>query len=153
MDLNQNSLNVCEKRILASNTDACVTKSIVDITKKDSIISHRGQYDSVAANFLFHCLHGSKMHDKFYPFQNCASLLSTNGVFLGSTILGKEMSNDAERAGEISLNVLHSYNEWGIFGNLGDSLVDLENVLKELFREVELKRIGYCGVWTARGPK
>ncbi|KAL3783991.1 hypothetical protein HJC23_013371 [Cyclotella cryptica] len=131
-------------------------KVIADVTSSGEDFSsplHRGQYESVAANFLFHCLHGSNMLDKFQSFQNCASLLSKDGVFIGSTILGKEMLLDAERAGKTPVKVLHTYNDWGIFGNLGDSFEDLENVLKDLFCEVELKRVGYCGVWKARGPK
>lgn len=157
IDLNQNSLNVCEKRILSSHSSneevPTVEKLIADITKEESLSSHKGQYDSVAANFLFHCLHGSDLQDKRSAFSNCASLLSTDGVFIGSTILGKEMVDDSEAAGDISLNVLENYNDWGIFGNLGDSFEDLENILGELFRDVEVKRIGYCGVWSARGRK
>ena len=157
IDLNQNSLNVCEKRILSSYSSneevPTVEKLIADITKEESLSSHKGQYDSVAANFLFHCLHGSDLQDKRSAFSNCASLLSTDGVFIGSTILGKEMVDDSEAAGDISLNVLENYNDWGIFGNLGDSFDDLENLLGELFHVVEVKRIGYCGVWSARGRK
>lgn len=163
MDLNRNSLNVCENRIMASyetDNDKAKTpeinKLIVDVTSSDHdflLTSHKGQYQSVAANFLFHCLHGSSMLDKFQSFQNCASLLGRDGVFIGSTILGKEMLVDAGRAGEMPLKVLHTYNDWGVFGNLGDSFEDLENVLKDLFLEVELKKVGYCGLWKATGPK
>ncbi|KAL7517478.1 hypothetical protein ACHAWX_002393 [Stephanocyclus meneghinianus] len=133
-----------------------LNKFIVDITSSEHdflLTSHTGQYQSVAANFLFHCLHGSSILDKFQSFQNCASLLGRDGVFIGSTILGKEMLLDAGRAGEIPLKVLHTYNDWGVFGNLGDSFEDLENVLKDLFLEVELKKVGYCGLWKATGPK
>lgn len=157
MDLNHNSLNVCEKRILSSYNEGeqapNVNKLIIDIVGENSFSSQKGQYDSVAANFLFHCLHGTTLQDKLSAFKNCASLLSPDGTFFGSTILGNDMINDADGAGEISLGVLQSYNDWGIFGNLGDSFDELEAVLNGLFHEVELKRIGYCGVWTARCPK
>jgi hypothetical protein len=159
MDLNPNSLNVCEKRILtsyeSSETESAptVNKVVADITKEDSLHTHVGQHNSVAANFLFHCLHGTSLYDKRLAFANCASLLSPDGVFIGSTILGKEMMDDAEAAGRTPLGVLQRYNDWGIFGNSGDSFADLENILRELFTEVDLKMIGYCGVWTARGPK
>lgn len=157
MDLNQNSLNVCEKRILSSyltdNRAPNVNKLIADITTEVSLASHKQKYDSVAANFLFHCLHGSSLNDKQPEFKNCAALHSSNGAFFGSTILGKEMTDDAEAAGEISLNVLKNYNDWGIFGNMGDSFKDLESILNELFSDVEVKKVGFCGVWSARGPK
>ena len=43
------------------------------------------------------------------------------------------MMDDAKAAGEIPLHVLQKYNDWCIFGHLGDSFADLENILKELF--------------------
>lgn len=157
MDLNQNSLNVCEKRILRCFNEGekapNVNKLIVDIVKEDSSSPQKGLYDSVSANFLFHCLHGNSLQDKISAFKNCASLVSSEGVFFGSTILGKEMLNDVDGAGETSLGVLNNYNDWGIFGNLGDSFDELETILNELFNEVDLKKVGFCGVWTARGPK
>lgn len=157
MDLNHNSLNVCKKRIISCYNDKnnvpTVDKLVIDITESESLAAYKEQYDSLAANFLFHCLHGSSLRDKVSAIKNCASLLSSDGVFIGSTILGKDMLDDADRAGETSLGVLKNYNEWGIFGNLGDSFEDLQQILNESFQYVDLKKIGYCGVWSARHPK
>lgn len=163
MDLNQNSLNVCENRILDSyknnasmtDTNPNVTKLIADIktTNRSASPINKGQYQSLSANFLFHCIHGPDLHSKLSAFQNCASLLTTDGVFIGSTILGNEMLHDPQGAGETALGVLRHYNKVGIFGNLGDSYADLERILNGLFKEVDLRMIGYCGVWIARNPK
>jgi len=114
----------------------------------------RGKFQSVGVNFLFHCLHGSNLYDKIHAFHNCASLLDPqDGVFFGSTILGKEMLDDEPNAGETAMHVLRAFNDMGVFGNLGDSFQDLEDILTEIFEDVDVYRVGYCGVWMARHPK
>jgi hypothetical protein len=52
-----------------------VNKLVADSTKADSLCTHVGQYNLMAANFLFHCLHGQSLYDKRLAFANCASLL------------------------------------------------------------------------------
>mmetsp|Transcript_26960 Transcript_26960/g.38666 ORF Transcript_26960/g.38666 Transcript_26960/m.38666 type:complete len:140 (+) Transcript_26960:121-540(+) len=114
----------------------------------------RGKFQSVGANFLFHCLHWSNLYDKVDAFRNCASLLDPkDGVFFGSTILGKEMLDDDNNAGETAMRVLRVFNDVGVFGNLGDSLEDLDGALRDIFDNVDVQLVGYCGVWTARHPK
>ncbi|KAL3769887.1 hypothetical protein ACHAWU_007093 [Discostella pseudostelligera] len=114
----------------------------------------RGKFQSVGVNFLFHCLHGSNLYDKMHAFHNCASLLDPqDGVFFGSTILGKEMLDDEPNAGETAMHVLRAFNDMGVFGNLGDSFQDLEDILTVIFEDVDVYRVGYCGVWMARHPK
>jgi hypothetical protein len=113
-----------------------------------------GKFQSVGANFLFHCLHGSSLYDKIDAFRNCASLIHPKkGVFFGSTILGKEMLEDETNAGETAMRVLRDFNTVGVFGNMGDSLQDLEDILLDMFEDVDVSQIGYCGVWTARLPR
>ena len=131
-----------------------------------------GIFQSVAANFLFHCLRGSNLYDKRNAFRNCASLLDPrDGVFFGSTILGKEMLDDDQDnttatttttttavggGGEMTttaMRILRDFNNVGVFDNLGDSFQDLQDILRTIFEDVEVQRVGYCGVWTARHPK
>lgn len=180
LDINENCLRVCEERIKnayhrTNNEDENVTppdisKLVVDIMEpppspgedkdhnvKDqssNLMPIRGKFQSVGVNFLFHCLHGSNLHEKADAFRNCASLLDPeDGVFFGSTILGKEMLDDENNAGETAMSVLRVFNDVGVFGNLGDSLEDLDGILRDIFDDVDVRRVGYCGVWTARHPK
>lgn len=181
LDLNDNCLRVCEERIkdVCNRTDAsslpAVSKLLVNImtptrrtttttnddgnevidpTPATPLASMCGKFQSVGANFLFHCLHGSSLYDKIDAFRNCASLLDPiDGVFFGSTILGKEMLDDEMNAGETAMHVLRQFNTVGVFGNMGDSFQDLKDILTETFEDVDLNRIGYCGVWTARHPR
>jgi len=168
IDLNENSLQSCEKRIQSTylncgkgvdnDNTPVISKLVADIMvppEEDSSLSPlKGKFQSVGANFLFHCLHGSNFPDKAIAFRNCASLLDPqDGVFFGSTILGKEMLHDKMNAGKTVMQVLHNFNESGVFGNLGDLMEDLECLLEEIFADVEVWRVGYCGMWAARNPK
>ena len=175
IDLNENCLQVCEERIKnvyslkhedGKITPPDISKLVADITDtspltekvKEGHSSHlapiRGKFHSVGANFLFHCLHGSNLYDKVDAFRNYASLLDPkDGVFFGSTILGKEMLDDDNNVGETAMHVLRVFNDMGVFGNLGDSLEDLDGILRDIFDVVDVQRVGYCGVWTARHPK
>ncbi len=162
IDLNDNSLNSCEERIQSTysyegetpNISKLVADIMVPPDEESVLTPKRGTFQSVGANFLLHCLHGSSLRDKEVAIRNCASLLDPKaGVFFGSTILGKEMVLDERNAGETAMQVLTSFNESGVFGNTGDSMEDLEHILKEIFDEVTIWQVGYCGVWTARNPK
>ena len=167
IDLNENSLDSCEKRIQSTYSGEAggdaedgpsISKLVADIMvipeEKSSLTHLQGTFQSVAANFLLHCLHGSNLHEKENAIRNCASLIDPeNGVFFGSTILGKEMVSDEKNAGETAMHVLCRFNDAGVFGNLGDSMEDLEFVLKNNFDDVDVWNVGYCGVWAARNPK
>ncbi len=123
-------------------------------SQSSPLTTFRGKFQSVGANFLFHCLHGSGLYDKIHAFRNCASLVHPKeGVFFGSTILGKDMLEDETNAGETAMRVLRDFNTVGVFGNMGDSLKDLEDILLDMFEDVDVSRIGYCGVWSARLPR
>ena len=52
-----------------------------------------------------------------------------------------------------ALYTLSIYNKIGIFGNAGDTFDDLSNLLHELFESVDIRRVGYCAVWKAKGFK
>jgi hypothetical protein len=147
-------------------TSPHISKLVVDITDTSPLTekveeghsSHltpiRGKFQLVGANFLFHCLHGSNLYDKVDAFRNCTSLLDPkDGVFFGSTILGKELLDNKNIAGETAICVLRVFNDVGVFGNFGDSLEDLDGLLRDIFYDVDVQRVGYCGVWTARYPK
>lgn len=154
-DLNKNTLDIAEQRIkqslISSGKHVKLKTAILDITKPSEIAEVRHSYDSVAANFLLHCLHGDK--DKIAAIQSCAALVSQEGCFFGSTLLGGDLNNDTHKAGPAAVKTLQFYNQVGIFGNMKDCMEDLEIALKQVFDEVEIWRIGYCAVWKAKTPK
>ena len=160
VDLNENSLFTCGERVdRQARKESLVlklSKTVADITTVDSIPEvMKGRYRSVAANFLLHCLHGESLLEKKAAVEGCAALMSSDddACFFGSTILGGDLRKDSSNAGEAALQTLKLYNEWGIFGNNGDNFQDLKTILEESFEHVEVWRSGYCGIWTAQGPK
>lgn len=167
VDLNENSLDNCAKRVggaemAGKGRSWDITRIVADIIVSGSLPAEMvGAYESVSANFLFHCLHGDSLLDKRAAFRNCASLLSDTvkddekggNYFFGGTILGKDILDDASNAGEAAMETLEQYNRWGIFGNRGDSYEDLVKVLEETFDDVQVWKMGYVGLWKVRRPK
>lgn len=63
------------------------------------------------------------------------------------------MIKDKKNAGEPAIQVLHNFNTAGVFGNAGDSMKDLGWVLNDVFNDVTVTRVGYCGMLVAKNPK
>ena len=154
-DLSDHSLAQCNTRLGSRPHGVTISTFKVDITKTlpNEVAANAYYHDSVAANFLLHCLHGRSMKDKRPAIETIASLLKPSGIFIGSTILGQAMLDDEARAGAPAMATLEAYNDRGIFGNLGDNFEDLATILNDLFEEVDIRMIGYCAVWKARRPK
>ena len=159
VDLSLSSLEGCHQRLLGeeyfskSMPASSIEKLQVDILEPppNELL---GTFDSVAANFLLHCLHGESLLDKKSAVASCASLLKKDGgVFFGSTILGGDLLDDAAQAGPYATATIRHYNKIGIFGNSGDSFDDMVAVLEELFINVSVFKVGYCAVWLAKNPK
>jgi SAM-dependent methyltransferase len=161
VDLNPNSLKSCQKRLSGVDSYCSVQIELVrqDILSQgfSSPLLVEASYDSVAANFLFHCLHENddRVATLRLAIQNMARLLKPDtGVFFGSTILGKELlDGDEVTVGAAALETLHLYNKFGLFGNEKDSFQLISQVLHEIFDDVEIWQVGYCAVWKARKPK
>jgi len=162
IDLCADSLSSCDRRVVdaiksdGNGHNIFIQKVLADITTIHSKEEHRGKYKSVAANFLLHCVHAENLLEKRNVVEGCASLLAKDddgACFFGSTILGKDLLDDRKRAGKAAIKTMEEYNEWGVFGNKGDSFEDLEVVLNDVFHDVDVHRSGYCGVWRARRPR
>jgi ubiquinone/menaquinone biosynthesis C-methylase UbiE len=152
LDLNPNTLIASEARLQGEHfyNDITIEKRVCNILE-DVPANLCGSFDTVAANFLIHCLHGGNDVTRT-AFLNMARMLEPSGVFFGTTILGRDLNDDAERAGPAAIETNKVYNELGIFGNEQDSYGDISRVLHEIFGDVEIWRIGYCAAWKARKP-
>lgn len=110
----------------------------------------RDKFDSVAANFLLHCLGGGTRACSEAVENMAAMLHPSRGTLFGTTVLGQSVLEDAERAGPAALETLQLYNDAGIFGNLNHNYRDLSRILHDTFDDVEIWRAGYCAVFKAR---
>jgi hypothetical protein len=143
MDLNPTTLKVTTSRLAA--------RAILPATYTGSILApidtDRGPFDSVAANFVMHCVPGT-WHEKGSAFTRIAEVTTDDGVFFGSTILGKGVQHNALGTGLVAL-----YNKLKVFHNRDDDLDGLDAALASAFESVELAVVGTVAVFAARGPR
>jgi hypothetical protein len=180
LDSNPNTLRVCQERLANASLSSTWTidTEVYDVLKDYNDdgcggSQQKDKYDSVAANFLLHCLHGGEATIRTAVSNIGRNLVHpTDGVFFGSTILGKELQPPKSQQEQSAVTISGSgqreppappcqaaietnalYNEWGIFGNADDSYESIGRVLNECFDHVNLWKVGYCAVWTAQKPR
>jgi ubiquinone/menaquinone biosynthesis C-methylase UbiE len=137
-DLNPNSLQATVKRLQRHHPRAYIANVMEPLPIEV-------EFDSIAINYLLHCLPGN-ISDKGVVFKNLKPLLSENGgVVFGTTILGTGVRQNA-----LARILLRVYNSKGIFGNTYDRATDLERVLKENFRDYSLHVVGCVAFFAGR---
>jgi hypothetical protein len=105
------------------------------------------KFDSIALNYLLHCLPGT-MLSKGVLFDHLKPLLNLGGVIFGTTILGAD-SHDIQ-ANALARSLMRFYNFRRVFGNTHDTLADLENKLNANFRDVATKVVGCVAFFSGR---
>jgi ubiquinone/menaquinone biosynthesis C-methylase UbiE len=135
LDLNPNTLDVSAQRISRYKPETHQG----DILEPVSL----PQFDSIAINYLLHCLPGD-LRSKEMVFKNGRALLNKNGVLFGATILG-----DMSRSNFLAKKLLTLYNSKKIFSNLNDKIEDLEALLAKHFKRYTLKQQGQVAIFTA----
>lgn len=141
MDLNTNSLASARAR-LAGSTPHTVVADVLE-PLPDEI----GPFDSIGANYLFHCLPGC-WADKGVAFGHLAEKLVPEGVLFGATVLGRGVRHNA--AGR---KLMAAYNDRGIFHNREDDAEGLEQALGQHFADVTTNVIGAVALFRARAPE
>jgi hypothetical protein len=101
-------------------------------------------FDSIALNYLLHCLPGN-LASKSIVFENVKHLLRDGGVIFGSTVLGEGV-----RHNPLAGQLLKIYNAKGIFSNLSDRQSDLEAGLRAHFDEHKIHIAGCVALFSAR---
>lgn len=143
MDLNPNSLEMTSKRLVG--TGARVQTHVGSVLSP--IDPELGKFDSVAANFLFHCVPGN-WSEKGKSFRYIADVTSDEGVFFGSTILARGVrQNIAAKALTTIYNTTHT------FHNTADDREGLISALERAFEDVRVDVIGTVAVFSARKPR
>ncbi|WP_404316210.1 class I SAM-dependent methyltransferase [Prescottella equi] len=144
MDLNPATMKLTTSRLAG--------RGIVPTSHTGSILAPidtgLGQFDSVAANFVMHCVPGT-WAEKGAAFTHIAAILEDDGVFFGSTILGTGVPHNPLGKALCAL-----YNgPMKVFHNKGDDQVGLETALEAAFETVDLSVVGTVAVFAARGPR
>jgi ubiquinone/menaquinone biosynthesis C-methylase UbiE len=138
-DLNPNSLHVTAKRLQRYNP----TIHMVNVLQPFQI--EPKDFDSIAINFLLHCLPGN-ISSKGVVFRNLKPLLKhSGGMIFGTTILGQDVKRNF-----LAKMLMRAYNSKGIFGNVNDNAADLEAVLKANFRDYSIGVVGCVAFFVGR---
>lgn len=140
-DLNPNPLAVTSRRLRHRGIDPS--------THLGSVLEPLGlrRFDSVAANFLMHCVPGS-WAEKSIAFRHIADVTSDQGVFFGSSILTRGVPTNV-----LGRALARLYNSIGTFHNATDDCDGLREALFESFADVDITVRGSVATWSARSPR
>jgi SAM-dependent methyltransferase len=138
MDLNANSLALAAHR-LRRYAPRVSQANVLDPWQlpPDSV-------DSIGLFNLLHCLPGS-IPDKAVVFKHARTVLTSNGVLFGSTILGQGVHHNW-----LAKRELAAANMRGIMCNALDRLDDLEMALANAFDQPEITIAGSMALFCAR---
>lgn len=139
LDLNENSLSLAARR-LARYAPREVRANVLDpLPLADA------RFESVAANYLLHCLPGPVESKAATLAANVRPYLEPDGVLFGSTILGRGVPHT-----RIGRRLMKVYNAKGIFSNLEDDESGLRKGLVATFADVEIDVLGAVALFAAR---
>jgi hypothetical protein len=103
------------------------------------------RFDSIAANYLFHCLPGGLEWKSATVASNLTPYLASGGVLFGSTILGRGVDHNL-----LGRRLLRLYNRKGIFSNLEDDQRGLEQGLASQLTDVSVEVVGAVALFAGR---
>ncbi len=132
MDLNATALEFAAQRIARYKPES-YRRNVLEPVSIDA-----PAFDSVAVNYLLHCLPGS-MESKAVVFDHLRPLMKTNAVLFGTTLLHRGVG----RSGA-ARHLMALYNRKGIFSNQQDDLGTLGRELDRRFDDVRIEVVG-CG--------
>lgn len=103
-----------------------------------------GPFRSAGLCYLLHCLPGTLV-EKAVVFDHLMQHLEPDASVFGATLLRSDEDTPAA-----ARRLMAIYNRKGVFENAGDTMEDLEQVLRERFAEVDIRREGSVALFEAR---
>jgi hypothetical protein len=139
LDLNENSLSAASVRI-RRYAPRTVQANVLDPIDLADV-----RFDSIGANFLFHCLPGGLEWKAATVASNLCPYLDPGGVLFGSTILGRGIAHNL-----LGRRLMRLYNRKGIFSNVEDDERGLEQGLASELTDLEIEVVGAVAVFAGR---
>lgn len=136
VDLNSNSLETTSNVIKHLNPEVYCRNILEPLALKCE------KFDSVSINYLLHCLPGD-LSEKSIAFLHLSATMNKGGVLFGSTILGKETTQNMP-----AKKLMAFYNKKGIFSNVNDDLASLDRALTEYFSDVKIEVVGCVAIFS-----
>ncbi|MCA9264314.1 MAG: class I SAM-dependent methyltransferase [Planctomycetales bacterium] len=138
MDLNPESLSFTSRRI-ARYQPELYRQSVCE-----PIQTGIARFDSVAINYLLHCLPGT-MALKAAILEHLKPLMNPGAVLFGSTLL----QGDVPRSW-LAKRVMKAYNRQAIFSNEHDDLRTLQDALDQRLTDVQVEVVGCAALFSGR---
>lgn len=138
-DLNGNALRKTARRIERYRPNAYELNVLAPFELPEA------PFDSIAMNYVLHCLPGQKIPAKAVAFDHVLRFLKPGGVLFGATILALGVELNA-----LARALLAFFNRLGVINNAGDSLAALECSLKNRFSRVEVRVVGSVALFSGR---
>ncbi len=106
------------------------------------------KYDSIALNYVLHCLPGAMEEKGAAAFNHLTPHLAEGGVVFGSSILGTGVEQNS-----LAKMMLSICNGKGIFSNHEDSLGSVMEALSSCFKTFNVEVHGSVVLFWAKNPK
>jgi Methyltransferase domain len=139
LDLNENSLSAASDRIRRHAPETVQANVLDPVGLGDA------RFDSIGANFLFHCLPGALEWKAATVASNLRPYLAPGGVLFGSTILGRGVAHNW-----LGRRLMRLYNRKGIFSNTEDDQRGLERGLASQLTGIEIEVVGAVALFAGR---
>lgn len=140
LDINRHCLDRASKRLAAHRPEIYQENVLEPIPLKIA------PFDSIALNYLFHCLPGPLEEKAAAVIDHLLPLLAPGGTIFGSTLLGKDIQRPW-----LSRPLMARYNRSGVFSNREDSLGGLMEVLSTRFKTFNVEVHGCAVLFWAKG--
>lgn len=140
LDINRNCLEKAAKRLVAFRPELHQENVL------EPLLIRGARFDSIAVNYVLHCLPGRLDQKAAAVFDHLAPHLEDDGVIFGSTLLGLDIQRPLFARMAMAL-----YNRKGIFSNTQDSLGGLMEALSARFRTFNVEVCGCAVIFWGKG--
>ena len=140
LDINRNCLEKAAKRLAAFRPEVYQENVL------EPLIIRGERFDSIAVNYVLHCLPGRLDQKAAAVFDHLAPHLRDDGVIFGSTLLGLDIQRPL-----LARMMMALYNRKGVFSNTQDSLGGLMEALSARFRTFNVEVCGCAVIFWGKG--
>ncbi|KAF5630118.1 methyltransferase [Fusarium sp. NRRL 52700] len=160
VDLSEHSLATARERVQSRHPEVDIRCILANAGDPLPGSLRDEKFDSASLFLILHCMSGPTT-SKAKAIANAKSLLTSQGVLVGCTVLGKQwektdggyvIKNEKPR-GMLAGLALRLYNERGIFDNWQDDPNVLGEALKAEFDEVETSVVDLMFLFRASKPR
>ncbi|KAF5553597.1 methyltransferase [Fusarium napiforme] len=159
VDFSEHSLAAARERVLSRLPDVDMRCILANAGEPLPESLRNEEFDSASLFLILHCMPGPTT-SKARAITNAKSLLTSHGVLVGCTVLGKQWEKtdggyvvkDEKPQGMLAGFALRLYNKQGIFDNMQDDPNVLVEALKAEFEEVETRVVALMFMFRASKP-